>query len=75
MTFNQIIIQILNAEPLDPNLVNSWLGLDPWHAMDFMQSRDTSFIQTRQIQEMGFESFDPISNLGGIFVLILIYVF
>ena len=74
MLANQMIIQILNVDLLNPNLVHSALGLDFAPEYAFVEhNQRASEIITPQFEEMELETLNPILNLGGIFVVIFGY--
>ena len=69
-----MINQILNADLLDPTIVYNLLGLDFTGPEQFVEKVDVTRVITYQIQDMGYDTFDPILNLGGIFLLFLAYL-
>ena len=73
MVVNQVIIQILNVDLLDPSHVHHFIGLDFTAEYDLADNINTQHILTNQFKEMGFETLNPMLNLGGIFVLHLLY--
>ena len=59
---------------LDPNMILAWFKLDYEPELALAESAESESVLTRQIQEMGFESYQFVTNLGGIFVVLMIYL-
>ena len=79
-TFTSAIINILNVDILDPALVQDPLfEFDENEAVMDLINDDPELLKDSmliaQIQDLGFETFNPILNIGGIFVLILMLTF
>lgn len=73
--FSKIIISILNAEILDPAWTTE-LVFDFQKDYMIVNAIDQLDIKTNlndQIKELGFETFNPILNLGGLFIIIGTY--
>ena len=68
-----MLIQILNFDLLPTEYVYSALDLNFIPYLDFVDVNDVSSVLTMQMQDMGFQTFNPILNLGGIFLLFLFY--
>ena len=73
MVVNQVIIQILNVDLMDPEYVYDIFALNFTVEYDLAEKIESQHILTNQFKEMGFETMNPMLNLGGIFVLLLIY--
>ena len=74
--FSNLLLQIINAEVLDPEWTTE-LVYDftrDRDMMDLVEETNKETILIDQIQENGFENFNPILNLGGIFVIFTIYL-
>jgi len=77
------ILRIVNVDILDPDLINPILGLNferdeemisVWEQVMSINPLYSNYL-TPSIQEMGFETFNPILNLGGLFFIFLMYLF
>ena len=73
------IITILNIDVLDPNLIYDLVGFDFSYEDDLMKQTEEDvsakdYAIITQVQDMDFQSFNPIMNIGGLFVVILIII-
>ena len=57
---------------VDPDLINEYLGLNFERDVKLVELVDTSVL-IPQVQDLGFETFNTILNLGGLFCLLILY--
>lgn len=74
--FHQVLATILNAEVIDPDWTTKLLfdfEIDETYAEEMMKARISMMLQP-QIYDMGFDSYNPILNCGGLYVCICLFI-
>lgn len=70
--FQNVLVRLINVELLDPEWTTSYVfDFDKdIELVETMQDQNTQTILGNQIINMGFETFNPILNLGGLFIIL-----
>ena len=71
--FSSMIITVLNVDLISPEFINEKLfDFTPYYGLmeGFNSSNPSILLPT--IQEMGFETFNPILNLQGLFLIFMV---
>ena len=68
------IISIINMDLIDPDLINYYLGLNFDRDEEIVSvAHTTESILIQQVQDLGFETYNAILNLGGLFCFLVLY--
>lgn len=67
------LIEVISADIVEPEIINRFIGLD-YEDQSMQPPMEEDTILIPQIQELGFETYNPLFNLGGIFLFMIIYV-
>lgn len=72
MTFQNTIASVLNMDIISPELTTKRImdTKPDYSYVEFINQNKIDTVLSAQIQDIGFETFNPLLNVGGLFVLI-----